>query len=84
MNGKPPYAPFKPPASLPKSTPPCPIPTKDADLERLLEKLDHIASDVERVSVHIAERLGLDLDDDGEESGDTEELEDSSDESKAL
>lgn len=36
-------------------------PIKDADLERILEKLDHIVSAVEQVMDHIAERLGLDL-----------------------
>ncbi|AXH77204.1 MAG: S-methyltransferase subunit G [Cressdnaviricota sp.] len=49
----------------------CLIPTKDADLERLLERLDRITRDVEQVADHIAERLGLELSDDG---GDTEEL----------
>nr|WAE42656.1 MAG: hypothetical protein [Cressdnaviricota sp.] len=47
-------APFKPPAKI--------WPTvKDADLERLLERLDRILRDVEQVADHIAERLGVEL-----------------------
>lgn len=40
---------------------PWPTVTKDADLERILERLDRIARDVELVCDHIAEKLGLDL-----------------------
>jgi len=43
---------------------------KDADLERLLEKLDRIIRDVEQVADAIADRLGVDLTENG---GDTEE-----------
>jgi len=57
------------------------VPIKDADLERLLEKLDLIIKDVEQVADHIANRLGVELSEDG---GDTEELEDSSSESEVL
>lgn len=59
-------------------------PVKDADLERILERLDRIIRDVEQVCDHIAERLGVDL----TEEGDTEEYstdeEVSEEESKAL
>lgn len=58
-------APFKAPY---KKT--WPIPIKDADLERLLERLDHIIRDVERVADIVATRLGVDLTENG---GDTEE-----------
>lgn len=47
-------APFKPPAT-------CRTPVKDADLERILERLDRIIRDVGPVIDHIAEKLGLDL-----------------------
>jgi len=43
---------------------------KDADLERLLERLDRIIRDVEQVADAIADRLGVDLTENG---GDTEE-----------
>lgn len=49
---------------------PWPIPVKDADLERLLERLDRIIRDVEQVADIIADRLGVDLTANG---GDTEE-----------
>jgi len=49
---------------------PWPIPIKDADLERLLERLDRIIRDVEQVADIVAERLGVDLTENG---GDTEE-----------
>lgn len=55
---------------------PWPIPIKDADLERLLERLDRILRDVEQVADIVADRLGVDLTENG---GDTEE-EDSEDE----
>jgi len=55
-----------------------PSTVKDADMERLLERLDRIARDVEQVSDHIAEKLGIDLTD-----VDTETEEDCSDEDDA-
>jgi len=57
--------PFKPPYDSKKR--PCPtatvtrIPVRDADMERLLERLDRIGRDVEQLAVAIADRLGLDL-----------------------
>jgi len=38
----------------------CGIPIKDADLERLLERLDRISRDVEQLVEPILERLGID------------------------
>lgn len=57
-------------------------PVKDADMERLLERLDRIARDVESVADAICEKLGIDpaTEDVSEDGGDTEELEDSPDE----
>lgn len=49
---------------------PWPTTVKDADMERVLERLDRIIRDVEQVCDHIAERLGVDLTESG---GDTEE-----------
>lgn len=43
--------------------------TKDADIERILERLDRIIKDAEQVMDAIVDRLGLDIDD----GGDTEE-----------
>jgi len=65
MNGpsKAAAAPFKKPCHTA-------VPIKDADLERLLEKLDLIIKDVERVADIVADRLGVDLTENG---GDTEE-----------
>jgi len=54
-------APFKPPYK--KATANAWPTVRDADLERLLERLDHIIRDVEQVADHIAERLGIDLTD---------------------
>lgn len=62
-------APYKRP--WPTSTP-----LKDADLERILERLDRIGRDVEASCIRICERLGVAL------HGDTEE-EDSDSEEEA-
>ncbi len=51
--------------------------TRDADMERLLERLDRIARDVELASDAIAERLGVTLADTEE---DTDEESDQSEE----
>lgn len=56
---------------------------KDANMERMLEELDRIASAVELVQGVICEKLGVELDEDIDESdGDTEEYGNSSPESK--
>lgn len=51
----------------------CGIPVKDADLERLLERLDRMQREVEAIADLVAERLGVDLDADSTEEDEEEE-----------
>lgn len=53
---RPPSAPFKPPYTKPK---PWHIDLKDADLERMLEKLECISNDVELAVEAILDHLGV-------------------------
>lgn len=63
------------PAARAQFKQPWPTTVKDADLERILERLDRIIRDVEPLIAHLCDRLGIDMED-----GDTEELSDTDEE----
>lgn len=61
------------PVASKKWSPVVRLPVKDADLERLMERLDRIARDVELVADSIADRLGVTSDQDTEEYDEEDE-----------